>query len=325
MVVGGLLAAGFLALAFRRVDPVQLLEVSRQADGWLLAAALAVGSANLLLRAARWRVLLSAGGDAPFRRTFWVMTVGYLGNSLLPARAGDLGRSYLLGRGTGASGTFALATTAAERVMDAGFLVIVGGLSLLGHPLVPDWLSRGLIALAGLVGVALVMMLVMPRYWGPLASWLERLPRFSAPVRRLRDRWLDRFFEGLASIRNPGRMAAFLAFTGALWLVDAVVTVLVAGALGVTLSMPAALVLLAALGMSSAIPLTPGQIGVFQWVAAGVLGSYGIPPEPAVVIGLGLQAINYLVLLAWGTVGVFRLGGPEILRGLGRDGTEAGA
>jgi glycosyltransferase 2 family protein len=314
LAVGGLLAAGFLALAFRKVDPLQLRQVVLQADVGLLLAALAVGSSNLLLRAARWRVLLSGSGKVPFPLTFWVMTVGYLGNSLLPMRAGDLGRSYLIGQRAGMGGTFALATTVAERVLDAGFLVIVGGLSLLSHPLVPDWLSRGLVILAIVSGVGLAVLLAMPRVWDPLAARLEQVPRLTSTVRRLRERWLDRFFEGLASIRHPGRMALFLALTCALWFLDAVGVVLVARALGVVLSIPSALVVLSALGASSAVPLTPGQVGVFQWVASSVLGSYGVAPEPAVIIAIGLQATNYIVLLAWGTAGVFRLGGPEILR-----------
>jgi len=109
-------------------------------------------------------------------------------------------------------------------------------------------------------------------------------------------------------------MALFLVLTCALWFVDAICTVLFASALGVVLSIPAALVLLSALGASSAVPLTPGQIGVYQWVASSVLASYGVAPEPAVLIAIGLQAISYVILLACGAVGVFQLGGPEILR-----------
>jgi len=315
-IFGLLLAAGFLALAFRKVDFGQLRQVVLQANAALLVAALAVGSANLLLRATRWRVLLSASGPVPFRLTFWVMTVGYLGNSILPMRAGDLGRSYLMGRRAGMGGTFALATTVAERVLDAGFLVVVGGLSLLGHPLIPAWLSRGLIFLAVAAGIGLAVLLAMPRLWDPLAGRLVRIPRLSSTVLRLRERWLDRFVEGLASIRHPGRMATFLVLTCGLWFVDALSTVLVARALGVRISIPAALVLLSALGASSAVPLTPGQIGVYQWVASSVLGSYGVAPEPAVLISIGLQAVNYLILLAWGAVGVLQLGGPDVLRAL---------
>lgn len=323
ILLGILLAVVFLALAFRKVDADQVRDVVRRADVALLLAALAVGSANLLLRAARWRLLLAAGGRVPLGLAFWVMSVGYLGNTLLPMRTGDLGRSYLMGRRAGMGGSFALATTVAERVLDAGFLVIVGGLSLLGHPLAPGWLSRGLILLAAISGIALALLLSLPRFWERIAWRLESLPRFSRAFRRLRQHWLDRFVEGLASIRHAGRMAQFLLLTSILWLVDGATTMLVSRALGIPLPMTGALVLLAALGASSAVPLTPGQIGVYQWVASSVLASYGVAPEPAVVTSVALQAMNYLVLLAWGTVGVFKLGGPEILRGLGRRGQVA--
>ena len=318
VILGAVLAVGFLALAFRGVDVGQLGDVIRQANVSLLGLALILGSANLLVRAARWRVLLSAAGHVPFGLTFWIMVVGYLGNSILPMRAGDLGRSYLIGRRAGMGGTFALATTLAERVMDAGFLVVVGGTALVGHPAIPVGLSRGLAVLAAASLVALIGLLAVPPVWDRLASRLEAIPRLTAPFGRLRRRWLDRFFEGLASIRHPGRMLLYLALTLAVWLADAGVTMLVAWALGASISLEAALVLLAALGIASAIPLTPGQIGVFQWVAASVIGSYGVAREPAVLLALSLQALSYLVLLTWGSAGILRLGGPEILRTLSR-------
>lgn len=314
LLIGGLAGAGFLILAFRKVDPEQLSGVLHEAEVGLILLALGIGSANLVLRAARWRLLLSASGPVPFRLSFWVMTVGYLGNSLLPMRAGDLGRSYLIGRRTGMGGTFALATTVAERVLDAGFLVVVGGLSLLAHPLIPAWLSRGLVLLALVSGLGLGGLLALPWLWGPLVGRLERVARLNPVVHRLRERWLDRFVEGVASMRDARRMTGFLSLTCALWLVDAIGVILVSRALGAALSVPAALVLLGALGASSTVPITPGQIGVFQWVASSVLGSYGVAPEPAVLTAIALQAVNYLVLLAWGTIGVFQLGGPEILR-----------
>lgn len=309
-----LVAGGFLALAMRKVDARQMREVVRHADFALLALAAVIGSANLLLRAARWRVLLSAAGSIPLRLTFWVTTVGYLGNLIMPMRAGDLGRSLLMGQRAGMGGTFALATTVAERVLDLGFLVFVGGMSLLAHPLVPDWLSRGLVILAGASTLGLVALLGMPGIWAPLASRLERSPHLSPTVRWARERWLDRFFEGMASVRSVGRMAQFLGLTCALWFVDAVTIVLVAGALRVTVPIHGAIVLLSALGASSVIPITPGQIGVFQWVASSVLGSYGVPPEPAVLTSIGLQAVNYAIVLAWGTAGFIRLGWPAGMR-----------
>jgi uncharacterized protein (TIRG00374 family) len=315
-ILGIVLAIGFLALAFRGVNLLQLADVVRRANVALLALALILGSANLLVRAARWRVLLSAAGRVPFGLTFWILVVGYLGNSILPMRAGDLGRSYLIGRRAGMGGTFALATTLAERVIDAGFLVVVGGLALVGHPAIPIGLSRGLAVLAAASLVALLGLLAVPPVWDRLATQLEAIPRLTAPLRSLRRRGLDRFIEGLASVRHLGRMLLYLALTIAIWLADAGATMVVARALGADISLPAAVVLLAALGIASAIPITPGQIGIYQFVAASVIGSYGVAREPALLLALSLQALNYIVLLTWGVAGTLRLGGPEILRTL---------
>jgi glycosyltransferase 2 family protein len=317
VILGSILAVGFLALAFRGVDVGHLRALLEQADVALLAGALALGSVNLLLRAARWRVLLSASGRVPLGLTFWILDVGYLLNSILPMRAGDLGRSYLMGRRGGMGGSFALATTLAERVMDAGFLVVAGGLAIVSHPLLPTWLSRALAVLAIASLIALLGMLALPPVWGRVGDRLEGIPGLSSPFGRLRRRWLDRFFDGLASIRHLGRMLQYLTLTLAVWLVDASATLLVARSLGADLSFSSALVLLAALGITSTIPLTPGQIGVYQWVAASVIVSYGISREPAVLVALGLQAITYLVVMSWGVVATLKLGGPEILRMLG--------
>ena len=316
MVLGIALAAAFMVLAFRDVEWDQLAKVARGANPAMLLVALLLGSVNLGIRALRWHVLLAPGHPGPFLGTFWVVTVGYLGNNVLPMRAGDLGRSYLMGRRSGMGGSFALATTAAERVFDAIFLVVLGGLALQGHPALPVWLSRGIVLLAVAAIGALLGLLLLPAVWGKLAAWAEPQPRMAGLVLRLRQRWLDRFIEGLSSIRHLGRLAIFLILTCCIWGVDAVTTVMVGAALGVRIPLLAAFVILAALGASSAVPLTPGQVGVYQWVASSVAVSYGVSREPALLLAVALQALNYLLLVFWGVLGVFRLGGRDLIRTL---------
>jgi uncharacterized membrane protein YbhN (UPF0104 family) len=148
LILGLALAAAFLMLAFRDIEWDQLARVARGANPAMLLGTLLLGSIKLGIRALRWHVLLAPGRPGSFPGTFWVVTVGYLGNNVLPMRAGDLGRSYLMGRRSGMGGSFALATTAAERVFDAIFLVVLGGLALQGHPALPSWLSRGMVLLA---------------------------------------------------------------------------------------------------------------------------------------------------------------------------------
>ena len=307
---GGLalaLAVLFFALAFHNIDWEALARSAGAADLRLMAAALLLASLNLMARAARWRLLLSAGGPAPYARTLWSLALGYLANVTLPARAGDVARSYLLGRSTGLGGSFALATTLAERVLDAVFLLAIGALALTLHPAVPPWLARQLAALAILALLGALAVAASPRLWALARARLDRIPA------RLADR-LERFFQGVRSVRGAARLARFFGWTALIWGLDALNATLIAAALGVRLPLPTAFVLLAALGISSAVPLTPGQLGVFQFVTVTVLGSYGVAREPALLLGIALQGLNSLMLLGWGLVSASRLGGLAALR-----------
>jgi len=165
----------------------------------------------------------------------------------------------------------------------------------------------------GAIG-ALVGLLLLPVVWGKVAAWAEAQPRLANVAVRLRQRWLDRFVEGVSSIRHLGRLATFLFLTCCIWSLDALTTILAGAALGVRIPLMAAFVILAALGASSAVPLTPGQVGVYQWVASSVAVSYGIAREPALLLAVAMQALNYLLIVVWGVLGVIRLGGSDLLR-----------
>ena len=55
---------------------------------------------------------------SPVTRLYPVVIIGYMSNNLLPARLGELVRSYYLAQREGVSGSSALATIAVERVYD---------------------------------------------------------------------------------------------------------------------------------------------------------------------------------------------------------------
>ncbi len=69
----------------------------------------------------------------PVLSVFWANMVGYLGNAYLPARAGELMRSALLGQKMGLGTSFVLATALSERILDAVTLVLIGSASLLSQ------------------------------------------------------------------------------------------------------------------------------------------------------------------------------------------------
>jgi len=68
-----------------------------------------------------------------------------------------------------------------------------------------------------------------------------------------------------------------------------------------------ALLLLASLGLASAIPSTPGYIGTYQFVAVTLLPLFGLSRSQAFTFILIMQASNYAVVTVWGLLGVWRL------------------
>ncbi len=83
------------------------------------------------VRAVRWQYLLAPIGPTRFRTAFRTTVIGFAALSLLPARAGDLLRPYLLARQEGLSAPATFATIVMERVLDLiAVLIAAGGVRL---------------------------------------------------------------------------------------------------------------------------------------------------------------------------------------------------
>jgi uncharacterized membrane protein YbhN (UPF0104 family) len=77
--------------------------------------------------------------------------------------------------------------------------------------------------------------------------------------------------------------------------------------LGLTFSLPVAFLLLAALGLGSALPSTPGYVGIYQFVAVSVLTPFGHSRNDAIAYILLFQAVSYAVIGLLGVVALSRL------------------
>jgi hypothetical protein len=92
---------------------------------------------------------------------------------------------------------------------------------------------------------------------------------------------------------------------------DAAAALTVAYAMNLSIPVPAAFLLIAGLGLGSALPSTPGYAGIYQFVAVGALAPFGVERASAVAFILVLQALSYVVLLV---LGGFALGRQHRLR-----------
>jgi uncharacterized protein (TIRG00374 family) len=304
--VGLAVSAGCLLLAARSVPMRELWSIARSLPIWVAALYLCAASASLFLRAVRWRLLLVAARPVPVGIVFAVNSAGQMGNNLLPARLGDVFRATNLGP-VGISGGFALATVFVERVLDTGFLVFLSGVALSSISQVPAWLARASRVLAGVACGGLAFALLVPLFEPAILRAGEAcVPgRWLATFRRL----VEQFVLGLRSLRHPRRVLGFVLLTVAIWSLDGAGAWAVGRGVGAELSPVLTVLLLTSVALSSAVPLAPGNLGVYQMVAVAVLTPLGIERARALALALALQFLIIANLLFWGLGSVWFLGG----------------
>ena len=102
----------------------------------MFGAVLLYGLATVV-RGERWqRLLVDEGGHPSRRDTQGLNVVGYMGNNLLPARAGDAIRVVLMAPRAALGMRSVVGTLLAERLLDVGLLVVIFvivGYGLLGE------------------------------------------------------------------------------------------------------------------------------------------------------------------------------------------------
>jgi uncharacterized protein (TIRG00374 family) len=300
-ILAAVLAAFLLILAVRGVSWQEMLVTMRKSDPTIIALMLVAITFNLFLRGLRWGTLLSGEHRLQPLIMFWATVDGYLGNALLPARAGELIRSAIVGLKTGIGTSFVLATALTERIIDAVVLVLVGMFLIPGISGLPDWVPTTLriMAVVGIIG--LISFLALPYIEGFIRKVLAILP-IPASWKTKLDGILGRFVLGTRAFVNPGRAAGFLIFTPIIWLLDGLITVEIAKAMSLSLSLSQALLLMVALGLASALPSTPGYVGIYQFVATTLLPVFGMTRSEALTFIIFYQGLGVLLYVFWGLI-----------------------
>jgi len=295
-----------LYYSLRGVDWRGVWRIVTHANLVYLAAAAAITTWSFFLRALRWRILLNAERRFRVSTVFWANMAGYLGNSFLPARAGEVLRSVLISTQSGLSKTYVLTTALSERMMDVIALVLCSSIVLMGITPKPAWMLDASRLMAA-VAIAGALFVAIAPHTGPLIeSFVKRIPlpeRIRAAVLSLTGQVLS----GVRTFHDWGRFGGFSALTAIIWASDGLGAVTGAHALGLHVSFPVALLLLTAMGLGSALPSTPGYVGVYQFAAVTALTPFGVSRDGALAFILVAQVLAYVLVLLWGLPGLYLL------------------
>ena len=282
---------------------VALVTVGLLADWPLLARALAelmdqpylvlvlaiVYSAAFLLRAIAWKALMVTGANT--FKLFGALQTALLVNHLAPLKLGEFVRPLLAARASVPLAE-AATTTAVARVLDfAALLAIAAGVGSLASLSVGEgrWLQGLALPASVIVGICGLLLVLR---WRRLHDWLPEMLRSRFDILQSQLRQL-----------SGRRVAKAAAWTLPSWILEAVVIIVAARALGIELSLAAAISVTAFTILFQAFHLTPGGIGVYEAVMTGALFAHGIPWQEGLALAVathGLKfAYSYTIALAF--------------------------
>src|SRR5574342_1302753 len=116
--LGVLISLLFIWLALRGLRLEEFWDSVKQANYLWLIPGIGVYFVGVLARAWRWHYLLGPIKKIPTKTMFPITTIGYMGNNVYPARAGEVLRAVILKRREGVSISASLATIIVERIFD---------------------------------------------------------------------------------------------------------------------------------------------------------------------------------------------------------------
>ena len=256
--IGLAVSAIFIVLLLRQVSGPELRDAFGAASPGWLAAAFAIYLGALWLRGLRWKLVLRGATPISTSDATALVVIGYAANNVLPVRAGELVRAQLLHERHGADRVAALGTILVERVFDglvlalflAGTIALAGGSGVL----------RLLAAATGAAFVALALALLFggPRLADSPGAAQRLLRPLPARFQHLVAPRLDRFVEGLTTIRSTGAWSAIFVVTAASWAIEAAMYWLVGIGLGLDLDPLLYLAVCGAANLAIAAPSTSG-------------------------------------------------------------------
>jgi hypothetical protein len=266
-----------------------------------------------LVRATRWRHLLAPIAPIPLRRIIAVSWIGFLAILLMPLRAGEFVRPYMIRHKGKVSVAAATGTIGAERVIDGLYLTVLLGLGLqIARPLspLPDHIGKLQIPVAAvpayaylsLLGFLTAFALMGLFYWRPVIG--RKLvdgtlglvsPRLAGKV----GDFVERTVDGLKFLPSLRYFGPFLFETALYWGINGLGTWVLARGCGINdITVPQAFVVMGVLGVGILVPAGPGLFGAFQASTYAALAMYF---RDDVVLGPGgvFVFLLYVIQVGW--------------------------
>jgi uncharacterized protein (TIRG00374 family) len=306
--IGVIISAAFMYFALKGLHLSEVWVNVVQAKFYWIIPGVAIWFVGLLIRTWRWHYLLRPLKKIPTLKMFPIVAIGYMGNNIYPARAGEVLRAVVLKRHEDVPISASLATVVVERIFDGvvmlGFVFLnLSELARLTH----DSGFIGNIQQLALWGTGIflgaLMVFLLAAMFPQTAERLISIVAAKIVPERWREKLMslvNRFLAGLEALRSP-RDVLMIFFTSVIiWLLETGKYWFVMHAFNFQVSFFALMLMNGIVNLATTIPSAPGYVGTFDLPGIALLNAYGVPKEIATAYTLVLHAALWLPITLLG-------------------------
>jgi len=295
-------------LALKGLNLSEIWEPLKSARYWWLLPGVGVYFTGVWVRSWRWHYLLRPIKPVSTRKMFPIVAIGYMGNNIYPARAGEVLRAVVLKRKEEIPISASLATVIVERIFDG---VVMLGFVFLNLPELATLTGTsgfiGNIQTLALWGAgaflgALLIFILAAMFPVPAEKMIARLTGMFLPE-KIRERVRDiigKFLSGLESLRSPREALMVLLTSIVIWLLETGKYWFVMQAFDFQVSFFALMLMNGIVNLATTIPSAPGYIGTFDAPGIAVLSAFGVDQGIAAGYTLLLHAALWLPITILG-------------------------
>ena len=300
LAIGLLVSSVCIWLLARTIDPAGVAIALGSADGGWLGVAVSLIAVSFVIRCWRWQLFFLPADRVGFWGAFAPTMIGYMLNTVLPGRVGELARAALVSRTEGVSTARALGTILVEKIVDVlVLLLLMGGLTAV-LPLPPEVTAAGLTA-AVLFGGLAVVFFVLSRLRRQVVAWAELRLDHLPLLKRVRPSTVADLVLGSAdSLRVPHLLALQLVLATLMWLTAYAMVYAITRAFRMEVPWSAPALVLAMTNLGMTVPSAPGYVGVYHYIATLSLRPFGVNEDVAAAFAIALHALSFGSMLVVG-------------------------
>ena len=302
--LGIVISAIFLFFAFRSVDPTELVSAFNRADYRYVFPAIILSLVSIWFRAMRWQYLLKPIKKIGVLSLFSATSIGFLSNTLFPARLGEFIRAYVIGKKEDISKSSAFATVVVARIFDGMTVLLFFAITLIKFSSsYPDWLQNIVYIAFAFYFCAIVFVIFLRLQTNSATRFVTFLLKpFPEKVSAQIAKWMHSFIDGLAIIKNFKSLIMASFYSILVWLPNALIIYILVHSFGIEIPLSGAFLMLVIYVFGTMIPSGPAFVGTIQFCSVAGLSLFGVSRADALSYSVVYHLVSFLPITITGFI-----------------------